>query len=289
MHSLLDLLLNKGSNGTWISSDTLQVSVSGWNNYAFDLTGLDNNNILSIRLRAEKMDYYANYGDILLDDILVRETPSCFNSTALSASNISATTADISWTGNGSSFNIEYGTLGFVQGTGNTVVVNSATIATQSSLFTSGSAAWPHVYALTLTSDGVSSQSAQTISINVTSLPSGGANWRLIKQNQTTGASFVPNSNGQALVLGLNTLTAPASTWTRYVKAQFDTDNVGISLISVNGNSNYTYSGSYSISGLSASTDYDFIVQTDCVLKELLDGLLLLLLQQLVQQHLHHI
>ncbi len=254
----------KGSNGTWTSSDTLQVSVSGWNNYAFDLTGLDNNNILSIRLRAEKMDYFANYGDILLDDILVRETPSCFNSTSLSASNISATTADISWTGNGSSFNIEYGTLGFVQGTGNTVVVNSATIATQSSLFTSGSAAWPHVYALTLTSDGVSSQSAQTISINVTSLPSGGANWRLIKQNQTTGASFVPNSNGQALVLGLNTLTAPASTWTRYVKAQFDTDNVGISLISVNGNSNYTYSGSYSISGLSASTDYDFIVQTDC-------------------------
>ena len=89
--------------------------------------------------------------------------------------------------------------------------------------FHAGSAAWPHVLSIALTSDGASSQAAQTFTINVTSLPAGGTNWRLIKQNQTTGASFVPlGSVGQPLVLGVNTLTAPASTWNRYVKAQFN-------------------------------------------------------------------
>ena len=190
--------------------------------------------------------------------------PSCFDPTDFIVGNITTNSANISWTDSTSvsSWNTEYGPAGFTQGSGTSTVISSTTIANQSSLFTSGNAAWPHVYPIALTSSGVASQAAQTFTINVTSLPLGGANWRLIKQNQTTGASFVPNNTGQALVLGLNTLTAPASTWNRYVKAQFDNNTFEFNTITVNGNS--VYSPSLSLTGLTQGTTYWVYVQSAC-------------------------
>ena len=190
--------------------------------------------------------------------------PSCFDPTDFIVGNITTTSANISWTDSTSvsSWNTEYGPAGFTQGSGTSTVISSTTIANQTSLFTSGNASWPHVYPIALTSNGVTSQAAQTFTINVTSLPSGGANWRLIKQNQTTGASFVPNNTGQALVLGLNTLTAPASTWNRYVKAQFDNNTFEFSTITVNGIS--VYSPSLSLTGLTQGTTYWVYVQAAC-------------------------
>ena len=198
--------------------------------------------------------------------------PPCPDVTNVLASNITNNSADISWTGSAAAvtYNLEYGTVGFTPGTGNSSSISgSTTIASQSSLFLSGNNTWPHVYPLALTSGGASTQAPQTITINVTSLPAGGTNWRLIKQNQTTGASFVPSgSAGQPLVLGLNTLTAPASTWNRYVKAQFKNNTFEFDSISVNGTSVslgvLSPSSSTSLTGLTADTQYDVYLQSNC-------------------------
>ncbi|MDC6470941.1 lectin-like protein, partial [Flavobacteriales bacterium] len=117
-----------------------------------------------------------------------------------------------------------------------------------------------------LTLVGAASQAAQTFTINVTSLPAGGANWRIMKQNPTLGYSFVPGSGsqGQPLVLGLNTLTAPASTWDRTVKAQFNNNTFEFDGITVNGNSVYGNTSSNPITyTLTNSTGCDSVVTLD--------------------------
>ena len=73
----------------------------------------------------------SNYGNgdanIYLDNVEVGETPSCQNPTAFTASNITGTTVDLSWTagGNENAWIIEYGPTGFAHGTGTTVNVNA--------------------------------------------------------------------------------------------------------------------------------------------------------------------
>ena len=63
-------------------------------------------------------------GDISLDDISIRETPACTSPTALTATNITITTAHIAWTENGTATNwqIEWDSAGFVQGTGTSIM-----------------------------------------------------------------------------------------------------------------------------------------------------------------------
>ena len=60
----------------------------------------------------------ATYFGFGVDDFTVEEIPSCSAPTALSAASITATSADISWTSDGTLFNIEYGPAGFTQGSG---------------------------------------------------------------------------------------------------------------------------------------------------------------------------
>ena len=65
-----------------------------------------------------------------------------------------------------------------------------------------------HVITLTTSSDGASSQGEQTLSINVTELPAGGANYRVYK---TTANGNGHNADAQALVIGDNTITVAAA------------------------------------------------------------------------------
>jgi hypothetical protein len=179
--STLTVEANGGSSWDTIGSYT--GNTAGWEQKTIDLSAYTS----TVQLRfgfSEQSISSAYFDDIAIDDIDVHETPSCFAASGLSSSNITATTADLSWTGDGSSFNVEYGNSGFVQGSGTTAVVSaSVTIADNpNSLFSAGPAVWPHVAVLSLTGDGASSQATQTFTINVTSLPTGGTNWRLIKQ-----------------------------------------------------------------------------------------------------------
>ena len=263
--STLTVEANGGSSWDTIGSYT--GNTAGWEQKTISLSAYSS----TVQLRfgfSEQSISSAYYDDIAIDDIDVHETPSCFAASGLSSSNITAGTADLSWTAsNSSNFNVEYGPNNFIQGSGTTVTasLDETTISAQSSLFTSGPAAWPYVYSIVTTSDGAASQAAQSFSINVTSLPTGGANFRLIKQTANGGAAFQPNGTGQALVLGLNTFTAAAVSFNRYVKIQFDSDQFGFDAMSANGNSVYSStSGSTSLSGLSPNTQYDFYVQNDC-------------------------
>ena len=72
-------------------------------------------------------DYYYAYPDIAIDNVVVETLPSCRRTYDLAATNISNTSADLSWQGGGSatSWEIEYGPAGFQAGSGTIVIANS--------------------------------------------------------------------------------------------------------------------------------------------------------------------
>ena len=67
----------------------------------------------------------------------------------------------------------------------------------------------------TTVADGAASQAAQTYTMNVTSLPSGGANFRVFKTT-ANGSSFF--GNAIAMTLGQNTITVAGVGFDRAVK-----------------------------------------------------------------------
>ena len=99
---------------------------SNWTDATFALPLAANQNNVVVVFKGT-----SNYGNgdanIYLDNVEVGETPSCQNPTAFTASNITGTTVDLSWTagGNENAWIIEYGPTGFAHGTGTTVNVNA--------------------------------------------------------------------------------------------------------------------------------------------------------------------
>ena len=76
--------------------------------------------------------------------------------------------------------------------------------------FDAGPTAWPYVLVATTASQGAISQGAQTFTMNVSSLPTGGANFRVYKTTANGSDFFGP---AIALTLGTNTITVPAVTF----------------------------------------------------------------------------
>ena len=80
-------------------------------------------------------------------------------------------------------------------------------------------ATWTHVLVATTVADGeLLVKELQTFDMNVTTLPSGGANYRVIK---TTANGNWFNGPAQALTLGPNSVTVAAVGFDRSVKFQF--------------------------------------------------------------------
>ena len=96
--------------------------------------------------------------------------------------------------------------------------------------FASGPAAWPYVLTATTLADA-SSGDAQTMVINVTSLPAG-AQYRVFKTT-ANGSSFF--GNPQDLVLGEQTVTVGAVAFQRAVKFQFSSGDLEFDFLSING------------------------------------------------------
>lgn len=69
--------------------------------------------------------------DFFVDNVIVEAIPNCPDPTALNAFNVMSTSAMINWSNNAGSANsrIEYGTAGFVQGTGTSVIVTNDTVS----------------------------------------------------------------------------------------------------------------------------------------------------------------
>ena len=101
-------------------------------------------------------------------------------------------------------------------------------------LFTKGpNATWTNVYTACIKGDG-NNGAKQTIIINVTSLPTGGANYRVVK---TVANGNFNNGNPKAVTLGINKIEVPAVTFDRVVRLQFGSSDIEFSMLTLNGNS----------------------------------------------------
>lgn len=109
---------------------------------------------------------------------------------------------------------------------------DTGTPVSQCSLFADGpNETWP--YALTVTTPESGNSSAeQVIEFNVTSLPVGGANYRIVK---TVANGNWNNGNAMALTIGMNTITVSAVSFDRSVKLQLSSGEVEFESLVLNG------------------------------------------------------
>ena len=107
---------------------------------------------------------------------------------------------------------------------------------------TTGDAAaeWPQVIPLTTQDDGAASQATQTLSMTVTELPNGGANYRAYRTTLNGNGVF---ATAQALTLGANDISVNAVTFDRAVKIQFSSGAIRFSNLEVNGATLYDICG----------------------------------------------
>jgi len=98
---------------------------------------------------------------------------------------------------------------------------------------------WTNVYTACVIGDG-NNGAMQTFVINVTNLPEGGANYRVIRTVANENWYFAP---AQSLSLGLNTITVNSVDFERTVKFQFSTGAVEFDAISLNGEEMYFSGG----------------------------------------------
>ena len=115
-------------DGTWTTVDSIigaQQTAQGdaWIKRYVMLTSFSG--IVQIRFRAVGAGTFQ--GDIAIDDITIREAPSCPQPSALTAINVAGFTADLSWFENGTAttWQIEWGNAGFAQGTGTLVLTGT--------------------------------------------------------------------------------------------------------------------------------------------------------------------
>lgn len=113
------------------------------------------------------------------------------------------------------------------------VFAQTSTLISNCSDFNNGSAAaWPYVLVATAIDSGAVSQGAQTYTMNITSLPVGGANVRVYK-TVANGNDFF--GNPIVLTLGSNSITVSAVNFDRAVKFQFSSGDVEFDALSLNG------------------------------------------------------
>ncbi len=118
-YNTLDVELFDGTN--WNSLLHLQNTTGGWKTYEYTLTGFTITGDIQLRFTiAENSPFEPYNNDILLDDIKVVEAPTCPQPTNFTENNVTASTVDLSWTNGNTETNweIEYGNVGFTQGTG---------------------------------------------------------------------------------------------------------------------------------------------------------------------------
>ena len=90
---------------------------------------------------------------------------------------------------------------------------------------------WPYVLVATTVADTSESQESQTFSMNISSLPDEGANFRVYKTTANGNDYF---GNPVSLTLGLNSFTVSAVTFDRAVKFQFSSGDIEFIALNLN-------------------------------------------------------
>ncbi|MCF6169917.1 MAG: fibronectin type III domain-containing protein, partial [Bacteroidales bacterium] len=114
--------------GAWTNIFTYTGDNANWLNFTHDLSSYTITSTVQFRFIVDETASTAFYNDILIDDVAVEETPTCFAPSAQIVTNITQTSADLGWTENGSAttWNIEWGPTGFTQGSG-TMITGTTT------------------------------------------------------------------------------------------------------------------------------------------------------------------
>jgi len=152
-----------GSAWTLVGSNT--IGTSGWEELSYDISTFTyGSNLAKLRFRSESGgaggDYY---GDAGIDDVSIAEAPSCIVPTVLTATNITATSADLGWTSAGTLWDVEMGAAGFTAtgtptnvGVANPLNVTSLTSSTSYDFYvrndcgaTSGASSWAGPFSFT--------------------------------------------------------------------------------------------------------------------------------------------
>ncbi|MFK7947298.1 MAG: T9SS type A sorting domain-containing protein [Saprospiraceae bacterium] len=115
---------------TWTSLkmyDNTYVTPAGGAGELIDLTAYSGNTVRFAIWGSEGMVDDMEDVDVYVDNFWVRATPACIEPSALMASNITFTSADLSWTAGGTetSWEVEYDTTGFMPGTGTSIVTSA--------------------------------------------------------------------------------------------------------------------------------------------------------------------
>ena len=94
-----DLFVEAWDGTAWNALTTLSNDIAGWNNYAVDLSSSAySGSLVRIRFRAESGgDGFDYYGDQLIDNVSIEETPSCLDVTSLAASATSSSSIEVSF------------------------------------------------------------------------------------------------------------------------------------------------------------------------------------------------
>ncbi|NVK26990.1 MAG: PKD domain-containing protein [Flavobacteriia bacterium] len=131
----LQVQVREGGTTGWSTVQTItgqqQTSATQpWEESIVDLSAYTNKTVF-IRFVGNKSANF-NGSDIAIDDIRVDEKPNCAGPSDLTATGVSESSIEVSWTsGGGTSWIIEYGPSGFIPGTGTTVsVLNNPYIVT---------------------------------------------------------------------------------------------------------------------------------------------------------------
>lgn len=109
---------------------------------------------------------------------------------------------------------------------------STTTIAASSLFSTLANQAWPHKIDITSPSD-VNNRAAQTLKINITSLPLQGANYRVVKSVANGNLYYGP---GKALSLGFNSIRVNAVSFDRSIAIQFTSGDVAFDQLARNKN-----------------------------------------------------
>ncbi len=229
---------------TWNILATFQQNLGpDWAELSYDLSAFTISGPVQARFIVDMTaGNNAFYNDILLDDISLNNggcAESCITPGQLTATNITATTADLGSASMGSSFELEYGIDGFTQGTGN-IMVSSNNPATVSGLTQNTDYQF---YVRNICGAGD------------TSIVAGPFDFTTLANCPAPSALMTSNATTTTLDFGW-TENGTATSW----QVEYDVDGFTQGA----GNMMVVATNPTAITGLTADTDYDFYVRAIC-------------------------
>ena len=221
-----------------------------WENFIFDLSSHKfNTDSVQVRFRMESGGDINDYdNDILLDDVEVKEAPSCFATSIPSATNLTAFTADIFWVdvNTSSTWQIQFDTTGFTLGTGVSTFVTSDSVTIPS--LTPNTTYDVYVRAIC----GAGDSSAWSSKVTFTTPPTCPKPSTLIASNISTSAATVKWTDNST-----------ATSWQVDYGMGAHTAGTGTLVLSS--------ADSLILTGLTANTSYNYFVRAICAVGDTSD------------------